>query len=160
MSTFVEEDATPTSAGGSVHLVRAGIVVTCFLVALILLLGPASHGILASPGTPHHPKHPTQPVNKSTTRVQVANGTTKQGAAATVTHQLFVLGWDVLPAESASVHPAHTIVYFARGHQQAAKDVAAILGVPHAHVIVRIRHSGVKGALQDDVIVVLGARTK
>jgi hypothetical protein len=160
MPGFDGEDTTPRSATGGVHLVRAGAVLVCFLVALILLLGPASHGILASPGKPHHPKHPTQSVNKSTTRVQVANGTTKQGAAATVTHQLFVLGWDVLPAESASVYPPHTIVYFARGHQQAAKDVAGILGVPHAHVIVRIRHSGVKGALQDDVIVVLGASTK
>jgi hypothetical protein len=160
MPALDDEDTMPRKAAGSVHLVRAGAVVACFLVSLILLLGPASHGILASPSKTHQPKHPTQPVNKSTTRVQVANGTTTQGAAATVTHQLFLLGWDVLPAESAAVRPAHTIVYFAPGHQQAAKDVAGILGVPHTHVVVRIRHSGVKGALQDDVIVVLGASTK
>jgi hypothetical protein len=153
------EVASPRGATGGVHLVRAGIVVACFLAALILLLGPASHGLLASPGKPHHPR-PTQPVNKSTTRVQVANGTTTKGAAALVTHQLFLLGWDVLPAESAAVRPAHTIVYFARGHQQAAKDVAGILGVPHGHVVVRVTNTGVRGANQDDVIVVLGASTK
>jgi hypothetical protein len=153
-----DEVTTPRGATGSVHLVRASAVVVCFLVALILLLGPASHALLASPGKAHHPR-PTQSVNKSTTRVQVANGTTVKGAAATVSGQLFRLGWDVLPAESAAVRAAHTIVYFARGHQQAAKDIAGILGVPHGHVVVRVANTGVAGANQDDVIVVLGAST-
>jgi hypothetical protein len=153
-----DEVTAPRGTTGSVHLVRAGAVVVCFLVALVLLLGPASHGLLASPTT-HHPKHKTQPVNKSTTRVQVANGTTKQGAAGTVTRQLGLLGWIALPAEGAATHPAHTIVYFAPGHQQAAKDIAALLGVPHQHVVVRVTNTGVAGANQDDVIVVLGAST-
>jgi hypothetical protein len=159
MSTLDDEVATPRSAAGSVHVVRAAIVVGCFLVALILLLGPAGHGVLA-PAAPHHPKHKAQPVRKASTTVQIANGTNTQGAAATVTHQLILLGWDALPAESAAVHPADTIVYFARGHQQAARDVAGKLGVPQKHVTLLIRRSGVAGALGDDVVVVLGASTK
>jgi hypothetical protein len=157
MST-IDDEVTSTSAAGSVHLVRAAIVVGCFLVALILLLGPAGHGVLAPATTPNH-HHKTQPVHKNTTKVQIANGTTTKGAAAGPTHQLSELGWDALAAESASARPAHTIVYFAHGFQQAARDVARTLGVPQAHVTLLIRHSGVEGALQDDVVVVLGTST-
>jgi LytR cell envelope-related transcriptional attenuator len=160
MSTFDDADDQVRGAS-SVHLVRAGAVVACFLVALILLLGPASHGLVAAPGKPHHhPGHPTHPVNRSATRVQVANGTTKQGAAADVTHQLVVLGWDALPAESAAVRVAHTAVYFARGHQQAAQEIASTLHVPHTHVLIRTSHMGVAGASQDDVIVILGTSNR
>jgi hypothetical protein len=156
MPDNADEHATPKGVTGSVHLVRAGAVVVCFLVALVLLLGPASRGILAAPGKAHHPTHPTQPVNKSTTRVQVANGSGTQGAAGTVSSQLQTLGWLVLPAETAAVHPGHWIVYFAPGHQLAAKEVARSIGVPHQHVVVRTAQIGVRGANQDDVIVVIG----
>jgi hypothetical protein len=157
MSTFDDEVAT-TSAGG-VHLVRAAVVVGCFLVALILLLGPAGHGVLGTAVTPHHHGHPAPPVHKATTKVQIANGSHRQGAAHAVSQQLFRLGWDALPAESASVYPAHTIVYFAHGFQAAARDVARTLGVPQAHVTLLTRHTGVEGALHDDVVVVLGTST-
>jgi hypothetical protein len=157
MST-IDDDVAPRSAAGGVHLVRAAVVVGCFLVALILLLGPAGRGVPAPAATTHH-HHKAQPVHKSTTSVQVANGTTKQGAANTVAQQLSELGWDALAAESASVRPAHTIVYFARNHQQAARDVAHTIGVPQAHVKLLTRHTGVEGALHDDVVVVLGAST-
>ena len=160
MTDFEDDDVMPRSTGGSVHLVRAGVVIVCFLVGLILLLGPASNGVLTSPTATAHPKHPLQHVNRSATRVQVANGSSTQGAAGTTSHQLQVLGWDVLPAETTAVHPSHWIVYFKPGFQQAAKDVAGNIGVPHQHVVVRPAHLGVAGANQADVIVVIGASLK
>lgn len=161
MSLFDDAETAPRAAAGSVHLVRGGAVVVCFLVALILLLGPAGHGLLAAPPKAHHPTHhPTTPIIRAATRVQVANGTTKQGTGASVHDQLFGLGWDVLPAESAAVRIAHTVVYFAHGHQLAAQEIAITLHVPHQHVVLRPSSTGVAGANQDDVIVILGTSNR
>ena len=158
------EDAVPRRSAPQVHMVRAGIVVGCFVVALIVLLGPASN--LTASVAPSSSTTTTVPVPvvRAQTKVQVANGTTVKNAAGTTTSQLNVLGWDMLPAvdvtpvpTTATARPV-TYVYFATGQQQAAQLVAQELGVSHAHVTIRTTatEAVVPGAASDDVIVILG----
>jgi LytR cell envelope-related transcriptional attenuator len=158
------EDLAPRRPATQVHMVRAGIVVVCFLVALILLLGPASNYSAGAPTSTTPTTQPPPVVVRSTTTVQVANGTTAPNAATTYSHNLGVLGWDVLtpqdttPAPTASTQRTVTYVYFHPGQQAAAQLVAPELGVPSSHVLLRsqavlhaVPHSGAT-----DVIVILG----
>lgn len=147
------------AGASSVHTVRAAVVVACFLVALFILLGPASHLTSASPTsstTTTTIKHRPTRVVKSQTIVQVANGTSVGGLARHYTDILEAMDWNALPGINAATSPSHTIVYFARGYQAAADLVAKELGVSTAHVTLRDGATGVVGAAHDDVIVVLG----
>jgi hypothetical protein len=164
---MVDEDdggASPRRSSGQVSVVRAGVVVACFVVATILLLGPAGRLTAGTTTTTTRPTAPPPPVVKSKTTVQVANGTTVQGAAEAITHNLSVLGWDALtaedvsPAPTASTQQTVTHVYFLPHQQPAAQQVAAELGVAPTNVSLRTHavEAAVANAAHDDVVVILG----
>jgi hypothetical protein len=154
-------DRAPRRGGQSqFDVVRAGIVVVCFVVALILLLGPAGNLTAGAPTTTiRKGHHHVQKVAKNKTTVVVANSAGVNGAAASMSSTLSTLGWDVLTATTAlgGIHQ-HTIVFFARGEQQAAKEVASEIGVNHKRVTLRTAEIEriVPGAKNDDVVVLLG----
>jgi hypothetical protein len=163
MSDDVSEDATPRRAAARVNVVRASIVVACFVGALIWLLGPASNYTAGAPTTTTTTP-PPPPVVKSATTVKVANGTTAPNAATNFSHGLGTVGWDVLtptdvtPAPTATSQHTATYVYFHPGQQAAAQLVAAELTVAPAHVLLRsqaVLHA-VPGSGATDVIVILG----
>jgi hypothetical protein len=164
MSDDASEDAAPRRSASSVNTVRAGIVVACFVVATILLLGPASHVVAGVPNPTTPTTSPPPPVVRHTTTVQVANGTVATGKAEQYAQQLNAAGWDALPAEDVTPAPtsatqrAVTYVYFLPHQQAAGQLVAADLGVPAAHVVLRTREvlNTVQGAAKDDVVVILG----
>jgi hypothetical protein len=160
----VAEGVAPRRPGNQVHMVRAGIVVVCFLVALILLLGPAGDYTAAAPSSTTPSTLPPPPVVRSKTTVQVANGSTAPNAATTFSHNLGVLGWDVLtpvdttPPPTAATARTVTYVYFHPGQQAAAQLVASELSVPANHVLLRSQATlhAVPGSGATDVIVILG----
>lgn len=145
-----------------VDALRASVVVVLFVVALALLMGPASNLVTSSPGTTtttmHHQTPPV--VNKGRTTVQVSNGTSVQGLANSWTVGLQTrYGWAALPADSTNgFHPSHTWIYFKAGEQAAAQLLASELGVPHDYVRVLDHQaiSAVPGATNDDVVIVIG----
>ncbi|HXW39010.1 MAG TPA: LytR C-terminal domain-containing protein [Acidimicrobiales bacterium] len=157
-----EDAEAPRRAGPPIRTVRAGVVVGCFLVALVLLLGPASNRTASAPTT--STTHPPAPVVKSKTSVQVVNGTVVAGAAHGVAEDLGKQGWDALapenlnPVATKATQSTATYVYFLPGHQYAADLVAAVLGVPVGNVKLRSRAviDTVAGAPRDDVVVILG----
>lgn len=151
-------DAVPRRTTGHIDSLRAGVVVVAFLAAIGLLLGPASNlvGVVATPTTTHHAP-PPKPVVKSKVRVQVANGTAVSGLAHSWSDPLALIGWDVLPPVDATVRPGHTIIYFAVGEQRAGDVLANELHVPHKYVTAIKAHVGVAGALNDDIVIVIGA---
>lgn len=144
MTNVDDDSVTPRSPNGGVNLLRAGVVIVLFLVGLVLLLGKAGQVVATAPPTTHHPGRPG-PVNKAATKVQVANASSTHLAAATVSQQLKLLGWNVLPAETAATQRGHWLVYYAPGFQRAARLVAVTVGVPHQHVFLRPARTGVAG---------------
>jgi hypothetical protein len=164
MSDDVPQDAAPRRPASSVNTLRAGIVVGCFVLATVLLLGPASHVVAGTPSATTPTTQPPPPVVRSTTTVQVVNGTVATGKAEQFAQDLNTAGWDALPAEDVSPAPTSatqatvTYVYFLPHQQPAAQLVATDLGVPAAHVKLRTRQvlDTVQGAAKDDVVVILG----
>jgi len=158
------EGAAPRRSAAQVNLVRATIVVICFVAATIWLLGPASNYSSGAPTSTTAPTHPPPPVVKSATTVQVANGTVAPNAAKNFSHNLSLQGWNVKTAldttpapTSANQYPV-TYVYFHPGQQPAAQLVAAELTVPATHVLLRTQAMlhAVPGTGATDVIVILG----
>jgi LytR cell envelope-related transcriptional attenuator len=158
------EDVAPRRSAAQVNIVRATVVVVCFLAATIWLLGPASNYTAGAPSSTTPTTHPPPPVVKSQTTVQVANGTTAPNAAKNFSHNLTLAGWNVLtaldttPAPTTSHQYPVTYVYFHPMQQPAAQLVAAELGVPANHVFLRTRAmlDAVPSAGATDVIVILG----
>ena len=158
------EDAVPRRTHAPVNTVRAGIVVACFVVATILLLGPAGRVVAGEPATTTPTTQPPAPVVRSSTTVQVANGTTVQHAAEAYAQTLNAAGWDALPAEDVTPTPTAatqktiTYVYFLPHQQAAAQQVAAELHVPAQHVQLRTQQTlhEVTGASRSDVVVIIG----
>jgi hypothetical protein len=164
MSDDLAEDVAPRRSAAQVNVVRAGVVVVLFVASLIWLLGPASNGTAGAPPSTTPTTQPPAPVVKSTTTVQVANGTVAPNAATTFSHNLGLQGWDVLtavdvtPSPTASSQLPVTYVYFHPMQQAAAQLVAAELVVAPAHVLLRtqgVLHA-VPGSGKTDVIVILG----
>ena len=159
-----EDPEQPRRVAAPVRTVRAGIVVGCFVIGLLLLLGPAADLRAGAPPTTRPKPPPALPVVRSKTRVQVVNATVTQGAAAMFQHQLNSAGWNSLTAEDLSVPVTRatqqriTFVYFLPRHQPAAQMVATELHVPATHVLLRTRSvlNEVHGAYRDDVVVLLG----
>ena len=158
------EDVAPRRSAAQVNIVRASIVVVCFVAATIWLLGPASNYTAGAPTSSTPTTHPAPPVVAALTTVQVANGTTAPNAAKNVSNNLGTQGWDVLtaldttPAPTASHQYTVTYVYFHPTQQAAAQMVAAELSVPATHVLLRtqaVLHA-VPGTGATDVIVILG----
>jgi hypothetical protein len=156
------DDAPSRHSGSQFSAIRAGVVVVCFVVATIVLLGPASHltaGVPLSSTTTT--THPQPPVVRHLVSVQVANGTTTKNLAGHYTQYLSNLTWNALPAADTlnGFHPSHSIVYFAIGFQAAAREVATELGLrPRTAVRVRtpVASHRVANADQVDVVVILG----
>lgn len=150
-------DAVPRRTSGHIDSMRAGVIVVAFLAAIGLLLGPASNLVASAPNptTTHHAA-PPKPVVKSKVRVQVANGTEVSGLAHSWSDPLALIGWDMLPPLDATTHPSHTIIYFAVGEQRAGDVLANELKVPHKYVTAIKAHVGVAGALNDDIVIVIG----
>jgi len=102
---------------------------------------------------------PPRTIVPNQTTVQVANGTSVANQATFYTQKLQPYGWVMQPPLDAHPpHPVtHTIVYFAPTWQPAAKMVAEQLGLnPATSVEVRTGATGVAGAANDQVIVVVG----
>jgi hypothetical protein len=149
-------DAVPRRSGGHIDSMRAGVIVVAFLAALALLLGPASNLVTSASTPTTHRTVPPKPIVKSKVRVQVANGTSVSGLAHSWSDPLALIGWDMLPPSTATIHPAHTIIYFAVGEQRAGDVLANELKVPHRYVTAIKAHIGVAGALNDDIVIVIG----
>lgn len=150
-----DEDAVVDRRGTRVDPVRAGILLVLFLVALALLLGPASNlgaPATTTPTTSHH--NPI--VMPQDVRVQVANGSGVPRLASSWTVALQQHNWDVLAANTATHHYAKTTIYFSRGFQYAADVLAADFNVPVSRVKPKTGHLGVEGSNSDDVVIVIG----
>jgi hypothetical protein len=153
-------------AGGSrrsaarVDPIRASVVVVCFLVALGLLLGPASNLVGGAPSrTTTTTLKPPPPINRARVLVQVANGTAVSNLAGTWTTPLNTLNWDVLPPVDAARHWTRTTIYYAPGFRRAGELLATELSVPRSHVVPlvpRTKGIGVAGSANDDVVIIIG----
>ena len=160
----MSESHEPQHAPGSHYQPGLSVV----LIILVLFVG-ATYLILRSPGhatssatsttlatTTTRGTTPKQNVvAKSKVRVQVANGTKVTGLAATYTHQLLTLSWDVLPELNGPV-VISTIIYYNPGYEWAAKDIASEIHVSSSAVKALNGLSPVTGSAGDDVIVILG----
>ena len=96
----------------------------------------------------------TQPPKNKVT-VQVANGTSVQGLATSVTHNLSTYGWNMLvPANAPRV--TATVIYYNPGYVWAASEIATAINVSTSAVQPLNSLQPVPGASGDDVIVILG----
>jgi LytR cell envelope-related transcriptional attenuator len=97
----------------------------------------------------------TTPPNKIP--VLVANGSGATGAAGTVSNQLQVGGWDMLPPVNASARAATSSVYYVAGQQPAAKSIAAALHLPATAVAPLTSAVPVTGVGSAQIVVVVGS---
>ncbi len=78
----------------------------------------------------------TAPKSKpSNVPVLVANASGKAGAAASVTNQLQVAGWNVQAPINATANVSTSSVYYVAGQKTAANGVAATLHLPASAVL-------------------------
>ncbi|HEV7957871.1 MAG TPA: LytR C-terminal domain-containing protein [Acidimicrobiales bacterium] len=94
-------------------------------------------------------------VIKSRERVQVANGTSVTGLAATYTQKLMTQDWDTLPPVNGPTE-RKTIIYYNRGQLKAAQEVATTIHVSLSAIHPLDSLKPLSGAAGDDVIVILG----
>jgi hypothetical protein len=154
-----ELGGSPRRSMAHVDPVRAGVVVVCFLVALGLLLGPASNLVNGAPSRPTTTLKPPPPIDRAKVLVQVANGTAIVKLAETWSSPLNTLNWDVLPAVDTARHWSHTTIYYASGYRRAGEELATELNVPRRHVVPlvpRTKGIGVAGSQNDDVVIIIG----
>lgn len=97
----------------------------------------------------------TTSVPKSDVRVEVANGTSTTGLAATYTHQLVALAWNAISPENGP-KASTTVIYYRAGYEWAADEIAASLKVSTSEVKPIGSLRGVSGSSSDDVVVLLG----
>lgn len=101
--------------------------------------------------------HTTIPsLERSRYKVQVANGTTTDGAASGVTQNLQAAGWNALPAVNTTNPVETSAVYFAQGKRQAALQIASSLQLGEDKVLPFTTSVPVPGANGDDVVVIVG----
>jgi hypothetical protein len=146
----------PQRAGHRLPLDRAVILLGLFVLVTVLLLGQihtsssGSVGAAAStttttsstsPGTPTTTKPPSTTTTTSAAAkhanvpVLVANASGKPGAAAAVTSQLQVAGWNVQAPINATANVTTSTVYYVAGQKVAATEVAASLHLPRSAVL-------------------------
>ena len=148
----------PEGSGPRVPIDRAVILLGLFVLAAVLLLGqlktptPAASGsasavtttTVAGAPTTTHPGHATTTTTtttsplakaKSNVPVLVANASGKTGAAAAITNELQLAGWNVQAPINATAHVATSSVYYVSGQKVAATGVAATLHLPPAAVL-------------------------
>ena len=136
---------------------RAAILLGLFIQATVLLLGrihtgptpsttAAAGGTTASTttttvagGSTTTTAAPTTtttvPKAKSDVPVLVVNASGQPGAAATVTNELQVAGWNVQAPMNATANVSTSAVYYVSGQKAAAQAVAATLHLPPSAVL-------------------------
>ena len=137
----------PPRSGHRLPVDRAVILLGLFILATVLLLGQihptttsasgASGSATATTAPAGGGAAPTTTVAPATTTttapkpkptnvpVLVANASGKPGAAAAVTSELQVAGWNVQAPINATAHVATSSVYYVSGQKVAATPVAA-----------------------------------
>ena len=148
----------PPRSGHRIPVDRAVILLGLFVLATVLLLGQvhrtstttaASSVTTTTPTTaaaggggattttaPHPTTTTTVPkVKPSNVPVMVANASGKPGAAATVTNELQVAGFNVQAPINATANVSTSSVYYVAGQKAAATAVAATLHLPPSAVL-------------------------
>ena len=151
---------------------RAVILIGLFLLVTVLLLGrihTSSSGAAGSTSTttpsaaagpttttaPHTPT--TAPKAKpSNVPVLVANASGVSGAAAAITSQLQVAGWNMQAPINATAHVSTSSVYYVVGQKSAATGVAADLHLPASVVLPYTTAAPVTTIGTAEVLVVVG----
>ena len=149
------EPQSPERTGPRVPIGRAVIVLGLFVLATAVLLGkihtptPAASGSAVPPTTTTTRPGTTTTTTpaattttgtaiakaKSNVPVLVANASGKAGAAATITNQLQVAGWNVQAPINATANVATSTVYYVAGQKVAATAVAATLHLTPSAVL-------------------------
>ena len=125
---------------------RAVILLGLFVLATVLLLGrihqtsaapsPTPTTTASAPTTTKPPSTTSTTVAKPTdVPVLVANASGQTGAAASITDQLQVAGWNVQAPINATANVATSSVYYVAGQKAAATEVAAALHLPASSVM-------------------------
>jgi len=146
----------PRRPGHRFPLERAVILLGLFVLATVLLLGeihptPTSATLATVPPgststTTAGAAPPTTAAHTSTTTtapkakpsnvpVLVANASGKAGAAASITNELQVAGWNVQAPINATANVSTSSVYYVAGQKTAATGVAATLHLPASAVL-------------------------
>lgn len=142
------------------------------LVIVVLFVGTTfvalrshskSHAVpVTATTTTHHSNSTTTTIkstsanlSKSQVSVQVANGTTVSGLAASYTTKLQLLGWNTLPRLNGP-HVTATVIYYHPGFLSAAQEIASEISVPATAAQPIGAATPVPGATGDDIVVVLG----
>ncbi len=143
----------PPRSGHRLPVDRAVILLGLFVLSTILLLGqihttPTSASLATVPAgatttttagaattttTAPHAVTTTTAAPKakpSNVPVLVANASGKAGAAASITNQLQVAGWNVQAPINATANVSTSSVYYVAGQKTAATEVAASLHLP------------------------------
>jgi len=148
---------TPERPGRRLPVDRAVILLGLFVLVTVLLLGQlhtssssTPSGTSASPVTTPTtgaaaPTSTTRPSSSTTTTapktkpsnvpVLVANASGKPGAAASITNELQVAGWNVQAPINATANVSTSSVYYVAGQKATATAVAASLHLPPSAVL-------------------------
>ncbi len=162
--------------GHPIPVDRAVILLGLFVLAVVLLLGrihPTPPGGAASGSTTTTTSVPgstptTAPHTSTTTTtapkakpsnvpVLVANASGQAGAAAAVTSELQVQGWNVEAPINASANVSTSSVYYVAGQKAAATEVAAALHLPSSAVLPYTTAAPVATIGTAEVLVVVAA---
>ncbi len=158
-STPSHQDSHATGSHYQPSLGVVFIIVILFIGATFLMVttissSPSSVTTTTAPSTTTT-KPSTTRVIKSRERVQVANGTSVTGLAATFTQKLMTQDWDTLPPVNGPTEKK-TIIYYNQGQLKAAQEVAATIHVSLSAIHPLGSLKPLSGASGDDVIVILG----
>ena len=147
----------PTRSGHRIPVDRAVILIGLFVLATVLLLGQVHRTSTTATGTsattaattpstttpagattttaPHTTTTTAPKVKPSNVPVLVANASGKAGAAASITNELQVAGWNVQAPINATANVSTSSVYYVAGQKVAATAVAATLHLPPSAVL-------------------------
>jgi hypothetical protein len=147
---------TPERPGHRLPVDRAVILLGLFVLTTVLLLGQLHNSSSPTPPGPSAsttttpttgaaaPTSTTRPPASTTTApkakpsnvpVLVANASGKPGAAASVTNELQVAGWNVQAPINATANVSTSTVYYVAGQKATAIAVSATLRLPLTAVL-------------------------
>ncbi len=147
-----------------IPVLRALAVLVLFVAATLVALGqlhPSSSPSATSAGSSSTTSTTVAP-STTTTHAQsrvpvlVANASGVAGAAASITNQLQVGGWNMQTPVNASARVPSSHVYYLAGQQQAATAVAASLHLPSSAVVPYTTAAPVSSIGTAGVVVVVG----
>jgi hypothetical protein len=139
---------------GVVFIIVILFIGATFFMVTTISSSPSSVTTTTAPSTTTT-KPSTARVIKSRERVQVANGTSVTGLAATFTQKLMTQDWDTLPPVNGPTEKK-TVIYYNRGQLKAAQEVAATIHVSLSAIHPLGSLKPLSNAAGDDVIVILG----